>query len=406
MNEMTVSSRDVMVDITPDQKELIKRTIAKGATEDELALFMYDCKRRGVHPLDKKLYFTKRKNKDGTYQYTPLVAIDFLRELGHATGECVGVSDPIFSGVPGKPDFSATVTVKRLVKGIVAEFTATARWNEYCPSSGMDFMWQKMKHTLLGKCAEALAWRKGFAGGKLADLHIVEEFDQEREEPMTSSAAMTQDFPPNMPLIGLLKEIKPAEGTKPAIVMIEVDGVGTLGFDLLKGDGECKALLNRMVEFQYGKNGKLRPITSMVLAPTAVQAPLKAVPGPTRTAKPEVLEPEMANEVDVEQQKQSFAAQYQRGLLLEVQEKTSAKGPYHRLKIMNPEEKAIWGSMWHSPGHFGLDSFEELLDQDVFVKYSEGKPDRNGNPFINWEEVIPADVFDQYCTEQVKKVEA
>lgn len=219
-----------------------------------------------------------------------------------------------------------------------------------------------------------------------------------KDEP--SSAVMTQDFPPNTPLIGLLKQLIPADGTKPAIAMIEMDGVGTLGFDLLKGEAEYRPLLNRMVEFQYGKNGKFRPITEMSLAPTAVQAPLKAVPGPARTPKAEATSAD-----DTEKKKAAFAAQYSRGLLLEAQTKTGAKGEYHRLKIMTPEEKPIWGSMWHSPGHFGLDSFDELIDQDIYYRYSEGKLDARGNPFINWEEVIPADVFDQYCGEQVAKAQ-
>lgn len=225
----------------------------------------------------------------------------------------------------------------------------------------------------------------------------------------SSSAAMTQDFPPNTPLFGLLKQLIPADGTKPAIAMIEMDGVGTLGFDLLKGEAEYRPLLNRLVEFQYGKNGKFRPITSMVLAPTAPQAPLKSVPGPTRTLPPKHEHPPTVEAVfeerNFEQKKDAFAAQYSRGLLLEVQAKTSSKGEYHRLKIMTPEEKAIWGSMWHSPGHFGLESFDELIDQDIYYRYSEGKPDSRGNPFINWEEVIPADVFDQYCGEKVKEQE-
>ena len=106
-----------------------------------------------------------------------------------------------------------------------------------------------------------------------------------KKEAPTITSAMTQDFPPNTPLVGLFKELVPANDTKPAIAMIEVDGVGTMGFDVLKDPAHYSPLLNHFVEFQYGKNGKFRPITSMVLAPTAAQAPLKAVPGPVRTPK-------------------------------------------------------------------------------------------------------------------------
>jgi hypothetical protein len=57
--------------VTPDQLELIKRTVANGATDAELKLFLYDCQRRGIHPLDKLLHFTKRGGK-----YTPVTSID------------------------------------------------------------------------------------------------------------------------------------------------------------------------------------------------------------------------------------------------------------------------------------------------------------------------------------------
>lgn len=162
--------------VTPDQMELIRKTIAKDATPDELRLYLYDCARQGVHPLDKLIHFTKRSGK-----YTPVTSIDFMRIQAANTGECLGISDPVFVGSPKQADeFAATVTVKRLVQGQVAEFTATARWSEYKPDQA--FMWQKMPHTMLGKCAEALALRKGFPK-QLAGLYAREEMDQAESKP-------------------------------------------------------------------------------------------------------------------------------------------------------------------------------------------------------------------------------
>lgn len=157
--------------ITADQMELIRKTIAKDATSDELKLYLYDCARQGVHPLDKLVHFTKRGGK-----YTPVTSIDFMRIQAANTGECLGISDPAFIASPKEPEqFAATVTVKRIVQGQVAEFTATARWSEYKPDQA--FMWTKMPHTMLGKCAEALALRKGFPK-QLAGLYAREEMDQ------------------------------------------------------------------------------------------------------------------------------------------------------------------------------------------------------------------------------------
>lgn len=169
--------------VTPEQMELVKKTVANGATADELKLYLYDCARQGVHPLDKLIHFTKRSNK-----YTPITSIDFMRIRAADTGEYAGSDDATFTPgfsnttedfVQGKPSDrpdSATVTVWRFVQGQRCAFTATARWSEYKPDAN-DFMWKKMPHTMLAKCAEALALRKGFPK-QLAGLYAKEEMDQ------------------------------------------------------------------------------------------------------------------------------------------------------------------------------------------------------------------------------------
>jgi len=157
--------------VTTEQVALIKTTIAKDATDTELQLFFYDCRRQGVHPLDKLIFFTKRSGK-----YTPITSIDFMRQRAAQTGECGGIDDAIFVGEPKAPSFAATVTVYRFVQGQRCAYTATARWTEYKPDQN-DFMWQKMPFVMLAKCAEALALRKGFPQ-QLAGLYAKEELDQ------------------------------------------------------------------------------------------------------------------------------------------------------------------------------------------------------------------------------------
>ncbi len=159
--------------VTPDQLDLVKRTIASGASDSELKLYLYDCARQGVHPLDRLLHFTKRGGK-----YTPVTSIDLMRTRAADTGEYAGSDDATFLELEdGLPPEKATVTVWRLVQGQRCPFTATARWMEYCPPSGQDMMWRKMSHTMLAKCAEALALRKGFPR-QLAGLYAREELDQ------------------------------------------------------------------------------------------------------------------------------------------------------------------------------------------------------------------------------------
>jgi phage recombination protein Bet len=160
--------------VTGDQLELVKRTVANGATDAELKLFLFDCARQGVHPLDKLLHFTKRGSK-----YTPVTSIDLMRTRAADTGEYAGSDDAMFVG--DDPPSHATVTVWRLVQGVRYPFTATARWAEYYPGDQSGQMWRKMPHTMLGKCAEALALRKGFPR-QLAGLYAAEELDQAGDE--------------------------------------------------------------------------------------------------------------------------------------------------------------------------------------------------------------------------------
>ncbi len=191
--------------VTAEQLELVKRTVANGATDSELKLYLYDCARQGVHPLDRLLHFTKRGGK-----YTPVTSIDLMRTRAADTGEYAGSDVPLYisgddsvwSSAPAATSVPsvAMVTVWRLVQGQRCKFEAVARWQEYCPPSGQDHMWRKMPHTMLAKCAEALALRKGFPR-QLAGLYAKEEMDQAGpslpiEQAPTDPSAFRQELAP------------------------------------------------------------------------------------------------------------------------------------------------------------------------------------------------------------------
>ncbi len=176
--------------VTSEQYEVIRKTIAKDATPEEIQLYLYDCQRQGVHPLDRLLHFTKRAGK-----YVPITSIDLMRARAADTGEHAGSDDPIFQGTPGDDDFTAAVTVYRLVSGRRCGFTASARWSEYKPAPGSngqgDVMWKKMPHLMLGKCAEALALRKAFPR-QLAGTYTKEEMARADQEPIPRPAPPPQ----------------------------------------------------------------------------------------------------------------------------------------------------------------------------------------------------------------------
>jgi phage recombination protein Bet len=177
-----VVKNDNEIVITNEQRELIRQTVCKDATPSEMELYFYDCQRRGVHPLDRLIHFSKRYDKNGIGRYTPITGIDFLYMKAHATGEFAGQDETQYQGEPGNQSFSATVRVYRQKSGMdKAGWTATARWSEYFPGEKQGFMWQKMPHRMLEKCAEALALRKAFAA-ELHGLYVKEEMDQAGSE--------------------------------------------------------------------------------------------------------------------------------------------------------------------------------------------------------------------------------
>ena len=167
---------DQALPVTDARRDLVKRTVAKGATDEELDLFFYDCRRQGVHPLDKLIHFTKRKDK-----YTPITSIDFMRMRAAATKEYAGSDPASFEKAEDGQPLAAKVTVYRLVQGQRCPWTAIARYDEYKPEAGPsgqgDVMWRKMPHVMLEKCAEALALRKAFPA-ELHGMYAKEEMDQ------------------------------------------------------------------------------------------------------------------------------------------------------------------------------------------------------------------------------------
>lgn len=265
--------------ITTDQMDLIKATVAKDATDAELALFIYDNKRRGLHPLDRLLHFTKRGGK-----YTPVTSIDLFRSRAAATHEHVGTEDAQFVGVPEDEDFAATVTVYRLVQGVKCAFTATARMSEYMPDAPNDFMWKKMPHGQLGKCAEALALRKAFPQ-ELDGLHTFDEMEQapldhpkqsELKAPQRKSEAKKAEPPAALTVDGVLVKCK--KGGKFWSIEIKDDRRFFTAFDDAIGE-QGEALKGKVVRITYVEKtatDKTYYNVSAIAAAPAASEPAKA----------------------------------------------------------------------------------------------------------------------------------
>lgn len=205
------------IKVTQEEKETLVKAITQQApTEAELKLYFYDCDRRGVHPLDKLIHFTKRNGR-----YAPVISIDYMRIRAESSGAYAGSDDAVFENVEKYPD-SAKVTVWKMVQGKLGRFTATARWSEYAPAdigSTSAFMWRKMPHTMLAKCAEALALRKAFPG-QLAGLYAAEEMAQDgryieaRESVVAEIAQEATENESQAPTDGIDQHFPPVEQGK------------------------------------------------------------------------------------------------------------------------------------------------------------------------------------------------
>lgn len=171
-----MSKELIKMDFTSDQVDLIKSQIAKGATDDELKLFLNQCKRTGLDPLTRQIYFMKRKQGDRQVM-TVQTSIDGFRVIAERSGDYAGQDEPEFIEDNKRPT-KATVKVYRW-RGDQRYCAAVgvAYWDEYVPMSGQDFMWRKMPHTMLAKVAEALALRKAYPQD-LSGLYTNDEMQQ------------------------------------------------------------------------------------------------------------------------------------------------------------------------------------------------------------------------------------
>jgi len=176
--DLVVRSINSATEFDSEQIEVLRNTIFKGYTDNEMKFALAVCNRTGLDPFVRQIHFTKRANKrTGNSDIVMTTGIDGFRLTANRSHAYAGSDDPAFKLVSEKP-VEATVTVYKIVQGIRCPFTATARWVEFYPGDGPDgFMWRKMPFVMLGKCAEAQALRKAFPA-ELSNIYSHEEMAQ------------------------------------------------------------------------------------------------------------------------------------------------------------------------------------------------------------------------------------
>jgi phage recombination protein Bet len=193
MNVPAKTSTGAVSAFSAEQVDLIKRTVCKGGTDDDLRLLLYHATRTGLDPIARQIYSIERReryNEGDQWRWRTArsiqVSIDGFRLIAQRSGEYAGQLGPEWCGDDGiwhdvwldtKPPAAARVGVLRkdFEKPCwgIARFDAYAQKKDGKPTR----MWATMGDVMVAKCAEALALRKAFPQ-ELSGLYTSDEMMQ------------------------------------------------------------------------------------------------------------------------------------------------------------------------------------------------------------------------------------
>lgn len=162
--------------ITDDTLRVLKEVLYPGATDQSVKLVLSYCKAMRLDPMLKCFHIVPMWNNAQKAKVdTILPGIALHRIVATRTGEYAGISAPVFGPMKSMkvdghefyyPEF-CSLTVKRIVKGSVCDFTTTEYWSENYATVSRDSkfpnkMWYERPRSQLVKCVEASALRRAF----------------------------------------------------------------------------------------------------------------------------------------------------------------------------------------------------------------------------------------------------
>ncbi len=177
---------------TDEQINLIKRTVARGASNDEFQMYLHFCRASGLDPLRKQAHFQIRQGKNGSRDVIMMAGIDGMRARAEQMPDYLGISSAEVYDQDGfEIDFGAG-SVKHVVK-FPRKGTIIGAWARVCRKDRTpylhwldnteykgSYMANQMRGLMIKKTAEAQALRheypEPFSGG-----YAYEEFGTTQE---------------------------------------------------------------------------------------------------------------------------------------------------------------------------------------------------------------------------------
>ncbi len=161
-----------------EQIDTLKQTVARGASDAQLALFLEVCRARQLDPFTRQVHWTPQGI---------ICGIDGFRAIADRTERYV--PGPTQYEMDGASLVAAHVTVRKAVGGTWHDITESAYLVEYAGGSPI---WRKMPRVMLAKCAEARALRRAFPAD-LSGLYAPEEMDQAESDQRSQRASAQTD---------------------------------------------------------------------------------------------------------------------------------------------------------------------------------------------------------------------
>jgi len=180
----TLAIAENQAEFTEAQVAGLKQLGVESATRGDLDVFFHTAKRLGLDPFQKQIYMIGRKTKVGGYngeperwetKYTIQVGIDGFRVTGYRAARREGLPRPVvhrqFCGRDGVwrdvliedgPPVAAKCVITCAGEVVGEAVVKFAEYAQTTRNGSLTQMWSEKGTTMIGKCAEAAAWRVAF----------------------------------------------------------------------------------------------------------------------------------------------------------------------------------------------------------------------------------------------------